>query len=194
VSLERFWNGGRPRSRAVPVRDPDQRDDASRAVCHNCRMPHALTLPPDDLRRAMTLYQLRSARTAAAQKLMAEYFMGQEDGMYPDTPGWGHPSPSVSRRLRRAYAKQYRWGYRVHLACVRSTPKQLEAALGILMYRHGQEWQALDDPVRIVAGIEARYRRHRRIRKGWKGFLKDFAASERTLVGAIELQPHEVAP
>ena len=48
----------------------------------------------------MTVYQLRGARTAAAQKLMAEYFMGQEDGMYPDTPGWA----PRQRRTRGASA------------------------------------------------------------------------------------------
>lgn len=141
----------------------------------------------------MTVYQLRGARTAAAQKLMAEYFMGQEDGMYPDTPGWGPPASSDSRRLRRAYAKQYRWGHRVHLACARSTPEQLQAALRILQHRHGQDWQSLDDPVRIVAGIDARYRKYKRTHKGWKGFLRDFAASERNRVEAIEFLPHEAA-
>jgi hypothetical protein len=171
-----------------------QRHDARHSMCHTHRVPHAASLPPDDLRLAMAVYQLRSVRTAAAQRIMAEYFMGQEDGMYPDTLGWGAPPPTASRRLRRAYAKQYRWGYRVHRACVRSTPEQLEAALDVLAHHHGQEWQSLDDPVRIVAGIEGRYRKYKRTRKGWRGFLKDFAATERTRDGAIKLQPHEVAP
>ena len=47
-------------------------------------MPHARTLPSTDLRLALLVYQLRSTKAPAAQKLVAEYFMGQEDGMYPD--------------------------------------------------------------------------------------------------------------
>jgi len=138
----------------------------------------------------MVVYQLRSAKTAAAQRLMSEYFMGQEDGMYPDGPGWGPPSPVVARHLRRAYARQYRWGYGLHLASIASTPEQQQAALGILVHHYGQDWQSLDDPVRIVAGIEATYRRYKRTRRGWKGFLKDFATGERRSVGPVEPYPH----
>jgi hypothetical protein len=151
-------------------------------------MPHARSLPSVDLRLALLTYQLRSAKTPAAQKLVTEYFMGQEDGMYPDGPGWGPPSPVVPRRLRRAYAKQYRWGYRLHLATVASSQAQLEAALRILVHRYGQEWQSLDDPVRIVAGIESNYRKYKRTRKGWKGFVKDFAPTKQTPDAGIEFQ------
>jgi hypothetical protein len=156
-------------------------------------VPHARTLPSTDLRLALLVYQLRSTKAPAAQKLVAEYFMGQEDGMYPDGPGWGPPSPVVSRQLRRAYAKQYRWGYRLYLASVAGTPEQLQAALRILVHHYGQEWQSLDDPVRIVAGIEAHYRKYQRTRKGWKGFLKDFAAADREHATA-EVQYAPLAP
>lgn len=129
----------------------------------------------------MFVYQLRSANTAAAQKLMSEYFMGQEDGMYPDGPGWGPPSPMTSRSLRRAYAKQYRWGYNLYRLTAAATPEELEAGLALLVHSHGQDWQSLDDPVRIVAGIEMNYRRYNRTRKGWRGFVRDIAAAQRTV-------------
>ena len=141
----------------------------------------------------MFVYQLRSANTAAAQKLMSEYFMGQEDGMYPDAPGWGPPSPMTPRSLRRAYAKQYRWGYNLHRLTVAATLEQLEAGLTLLVHHHGQEWQSLDDPVRIVAGIEMNYRRYNRTRKGWKGFVRDVAAAQQSARGRAPY-PHSVAP
>jgi hypothetical protein len=157
-------------------------------------VPHARTLPSDDLSLALLVYQLRSAKTPAAQKLVAEYFMGQEDGMYPDGPGWGPPAPVAARQLRRAYAKQYRWGYRLYLASVAATPEQLQAALRIMVHHYGQEWQSLADPVRIVAGIEAHYRKYRRTRKGWKGFLKDIAGDEQDRAAAELTYTTPLAP
>jgi hypothetical protein len=139
----------------------------------------------------MLMYQLRNSKTPATQKLVAEYFMGQEDGMYPDGPGWGPPSPVASRRLRRAYAEQYRWGYRLYTAALAATPEELQAAVRFVVLHYSQEWQSIDDPVRVVAAIEAHYRKYKRTRRGWKGFLHDLAdaTAAKARSGPIEFQP-----
>jgi hypothetical protein len=130
-------------------------------------MPHGNSVPPTD--EPDELYPWLRNNRALTIPFMAEQ-AGQQDGMYPNDPPWGPPSPVASWRTRRLYKRAYRKGYRLFGIAENADPAELALArtfMGDEFIRAKIPSSCVDEPVWLVWLVEKWYP------GAWKQLVRD---------------------
>lgn len=135
-------------------------------------MPHVNSIPPTG--EPDELYPWLRTNRALTAPFMATQ-AGWQDGMYPNDPPWGPPSPAASWKTRRLYRRSYREGYRFFEIAREADPKELARArayFGDEYIREAIHWSCVDEPVWLVWLVERSYP------GGWKQLVKDARRGE----------------